>query len=207
MATIGIRMRCSATSRPEQRVPADHPLAADPGDGRHGLRELSPQFARLYPEDRPAVDPAREAAARPLLQLLYSVRSERQLMEQLDYNLLFRWFVGLSMDDPVWDATVFTKNRERLLRGDIAQAFFEQVLAQAQGRELLSAEHFSVDGTLIEAWAGPRASSRRAPRLRPPDDPGNPTVNFHGERGECHPRLDDRSRGPADARGRGTKPS
>jgi IS5 family transposase len=114
--------------------------------------------------------------------MLYSVRSERQLMEQLDYNLLFRWFVGLSMDDPVWDPTVFTKNRERLLRGDIARAFFERVLAQAQGRHLLSGEHFTVDGTLIEAWAGLKSFKKTGARAEPPDDPGNPTVNFHGER-------------------------
>ena len=114
--------------------------------------------------------------------MLYSVRSERQLMEQLDYNLLFRWFVGLSMDDRVWDPTVFTKNRERLLHGDIARAFFERVLAQAQARQLLSAEHFTVDGTLIEAWAGLKSFKKRGTGPTPPDDPGNPTVNFHGER-------------------------
>jgi IS5 family transposase len=103
-------------------------------------------------------------------------------MEQLDYNLLFRWFVGLSMDDLVWDATVFTKNRERLLQGDIARAFFERVLAQAKARQLLSAEHFTVDGTLIEAWAGLKSFKKKGTPATPPDDPGNPTVNFHGER-------------------------
>jgi transposase len=160
---------------PEQRVPADHPLRAIRIMVDTALRELSPEFARLYPKTgRPSIPPEKLLRAL-LLQMLYSVRSERQLMEQLDYNLLFRWFVGLSMDDPVWDPTVFTKNRERLLRGDIARAFFERVLAQAQGRHLLSGEHFTVDGTLIEAWAG------RTP-AGPPDDPGNPTVNFHGER-------------------------
>jgi len=117
-----------------------------------------------------------------LLQLLYSVRSERQLMEQLNYNLLFRWFVGLTMDDPVWDPTVFTKNRERLLHGDIARAFFERVVAQAQAQHLLSTEHFTVDGTLIEAWAGLKSFKRKGAPSPPPDDPGNPTVNFHGER-------------------------
>jgi transposase len=146
------------------------------------LRELSAEFARLYPKaGRPSIPPEKLLRAL-LLQLLYSVRSERQLMEQLDYNLLFRWFVGLTMDDPVWDATVFTKNRERLLRGDIARAFFERVLAQAQGRHLLSVEHFTVDGTLIEAWAGLKSFQRKGARPAPPDDPGNPTVNFHGER-------------------------
>jgi IS5 family transposase len=116
---------------------------------------------------------------------LYSVRSERQLMEQLGYNLLFRWFVGLSMDDAVWDVTVFTKNRERLLEGEIAEGFFEQVLAQARAQELLSAEHFTVDGTLVQAWAGQksfRAKKPEAKRTVPPDDAGNATVDFHGEK-------------------------
>ena len=104
-------------------------------------------------------------------------------MEQLDYNLLFRWFVGLNLDDPVWDVTVFTKNRERLLEGDIAQAFFEQVLTQARAHALLSDEHFPVDGTLLEAWAGQKSFKQKgeAP-TPPPDDPGNPTVDFRGER-------------------------
>ena len=167
---------------PEQRVPADHPLRAIRTMVDTALRELSPEFARLYPKTgRPSIPPEKLLRAL-LLQMLYSVRSERQLMEQLDYNLLFRWFVGLSMDDPVWDPTVFTKNRERLLRGDIARAFFERVLAQAQGRQLLSAEHFTVDGTLIEAWAGLKSFKKKGTGAPPPDDPGNPTVNFHGER-------------------------
>jgi transposase len=167
---------------PEQRVPADHPLRAIRTMVDTALRELSPEFARLYPKTgRPSIPPEKLLRAL-LLQMLYSVRSERQLMEQLDYNLLFRWFVGLSMDDPVWDPTVFTKNRERLLRGDIARAFFERVLAQAQGRQLLSGEHFTVDGTLIEAWAGLKSFKKKGAAGPPPDDPGNPTVNFHGER-------------------------
>ena len=167
---------------PEQRVPADHPLRAIRAMVDTALRELSPEFARLYPKTgRPSIPPEKLLRAL-LLQMLYSVRSERQLMEQLDYNLLFRWFVGLSMDDPVWDPTVFTKNRERLLRGDIARAFFERVLAQAQGRQLLSGEHFTVDGTLIEAWAGLKSFKPKGAPAPPPDDPGNPTVNFHGER-------------------------
>jgi IS5 family transposase len=103
-------------------------------------------------------------------------------MEQLDYNLLFRWFVGLAMDDPIWDATVFTKNRERLLRGDIARAFFERVRAQGAQRGLLSDEHFTVDGTLIDAWASLKSFQRTDATPPPPEDPGNPTVNFHGER-------------------------
>jgi transposase len=168
--------------RPEQRVPADHPLRPIRDMVDRALREMSSEFARLYPKTgRPSIPPEQLLRAL-LLQLLYSVRSERQLMEQLDYNLLFRWFVGLTMDDAVWDATVFTKNRERLLRGDIARAFFERVLAQAQGQHLLSAEHFTVDGTLIEAWAGLKSFRKKGAPAEPPDDPGNPTVNFHGER-------------------------
>jgi IS5 family transposase len=118
-----------------------------------------------------------------LLQVLYTVRSERQLMEQLDYNILFRWFVGLGLDEPVWDVTVFTKNRERLLAGDVAQALFAAVLGQAQRAQLLSNEHFTVDGTLVQAWAGQKSFQRRGRRRRGgrEDDPGNPTVNFHGE--------------------------
>jgi len=117
-----------------------------------------------------------------LLQVLYTVRSERMLMEKLDYNLLFRWFVGLNIDDPVWDATVFTKNRERLLRAEVAQTFFAEVLAQARSRGLLSTEHFTVDGTLIEAWASHKSFKRKdRGGERPPDDPGNPTIDFHGE--------------------------
>src|SRR5215831_9187304 len=169
--------------RPEERVPADHPLRPIREMVDRALRELSPEFARLYPKTgRPSIPPEKLLRAL-LLQLLDSVRSERQLMEQLDYNLLFRWFVGLSMDDPVWDPTVFTKNRERLLQGDIARAFFERVLAQAKARQLLSTEHFTVDGTLIEAWASLKSfKPKGAGPSGPPDDPGNPTVNFHGER-------------------------
>lgn len=167
---------------PEQRVPQDHPLRPIRAMVDTVLRDLGPEFARLYPKTgRPSIPPEKLLRAL-LLQLLYSVRSERQLMEQLDYNLLFRWFVGLTMDDPVWDPTVFTKNRERLWRGDLARAFFERVLAQAQGRHLLSTEHFTVDGTLIEAWAGLKSFRRTDAPSPPPDDPGNPTVDFHGER-------------------------
>ncbi len=168
---------------PETRIPQDHPLRAIRRLVDAVLVELSPAFDRLYARTgRPSVAPEKLLRAL-LLQVLYTVRSERLLMEQLDYNLLFRWFVGLSMDDLVWDATTFTKNRQRLLDGDIAQRFFDRVLAQARARDLLSDEHFSVDGTLIEAWAGLK-SFRRQDRHddAPPDDPGNPTVNFRGER-------------------------
>lgn len=168
---------------PEARVPQDHPLRPIRQMVDRVLSELSPQFDRLYaPIGRPSIAPEKLLRAL-LLQVLYTVRSERLLMEQLDYNLLFRWFVGLTMDDSVWDPTVFTKHRERLLAGDIAQAFFERVLAQAREQGLLSAEHFTVDGTLIEAWAGQKSFTlRRSPTAAPPDDPGNPTVDFRGVR-------------------------
>lgn len=147
------------------------------------LKEMSPLFESLYSRvGRPSIAPEKLLRAL-LVQVLYTVRSERMLMEQLDYNLLFRWFVGLSMDDPVWVATVFSKNRDRLLEGDVAQFFFAKVMEQAAGRGLLSDEHFSVDGTLIEAWAGQKSFKKKASTESvPPDDPGNPTVDFHGEK-------------------------
>jgi transposase len=167
---------------PERRIPSDHPLRPVREMTDTVLRQLSPRFAGLYPKTgRPSVAPEKLLRAL-LLQVLYSVRSERLLMEQLEYNLLFRWFVGLSMDDPVWDVTVFTKNRERLLRGDIAEAFFQRVLELARAKRLLSDEHFSVDGTLIQAWAGQKSFVRKGTTPPLPDDPGNPTVNFHGEK-------------------------
>ncbi len=166
----------------EQRVPPDHPLRPIRGMVDGVLAELSPEFGQLYSRvGRPSIAPEKLLRAL-LLQVLYTVRSERLLMEQLHYNLLFRWFVGLEMDDPVWDATVFTKNRERLLAGDVARVFFDRVLAQARGRGFLSDEHFTVDGTLIEAWASLKSFQRKDASPPPPDDPGNPTVNFHGER-------------------------
>src|SRR6516225_10631156 len=138
---------------PEQRVPQDHPLRPVRRMVDTVLKRLSPRFDALYAQGgRPSIAPEKLLRAL-LLQCLYSVRSERLLMEQLDYNLLFRWFVGLNMDDAIWDVTVFTKNRERLLDGDIAEAFFQAVLQQARERDLLSDEHFTVDGTLLEAWA------------------------------------------------------
>ena len=167
---------------PEARVPQDHPLRAIRRMVDGVLTELSLRFAPLYAATgRPSIAPEKLLRAL-LLQVLYTVRSERLLMEQLDYNRLFRWFVGLEMDDPVWDHSVFTKNRERLLAGDIAQAFFERVLAQARQAHLLSTEHFTVDGTLIEAWAGQKSFKKKTGSAGPPlDDPGNPTVNFRGE--------------------------
>lgn len=166
----------------EQRVPSDHPLRPLRAMVDAALKELSPEFSRLYARvGRPSIPPEHLLRAL-LLQILYSVRSERLLMEQLDYNLLFRWFVGLKADDRIWDATVFTKNRQRLLDGDIARAFFDRVVAHARERGLLSDEHFTVDGTLIEAWASLKSFKRNDAPSAPPDDPGNPTVNFHGER-------------------------
>lgn len=167
---------------PEQRVPADHPLRPIRAMTDEALRRLSPKFEALYAATgRPSIPPEHLLRAL-LLQVLYSVRSERLLMEQLQYNLLFRWFVGLDMDDPVWAPTTFTKNRDRLLDGDIARAFFDEVVAQARGQRLLSDEHFTVDGTLLEAWAGQKSFRRKGQHPNPPDDPGNPTVNFQGER-------------------------
>ena len=168
---------------PEQRVPQDHPLRSLRAMTDEALRQLKPQFNNLYAKiGRPSIAPEKLLRAL-LLQALHSVRSERMLMEQLDYNLLFRWFVGLNMDDSVWDVTVFTKNRERLLDGDIAEAFFQAVLKQAGERNLLSDEHFTVDGTLLEAWASLKSFQRKdAKNAVPPDDPGNATVDFHREK-------------------------
>ena len=166
----------------ERRIPADHPLRAMRPLVDALLRELSPRFDELYSRvGRPSIAPEKLLRAL-LLQVLYTIRSERLLIEQLDYNLLFRWFVGLEMDDPVWNATVFTKNRERLLGGEIARAFFDRVVAQARERGLLSDEHFTVDGTLVEAWASLKSFKRKDEPPAAPEDPGNPTVNFHGER-------------------------
>jgi len=168
---------------PEQRVPQDHPLRSLRAMTDEALLQLQPRFNRLYAKTgRPSIAPEKLLRAL-LLQVLYSVRSERMLMEQLDYNLLFRWFVGLNMDDSVWDVTVFTKNRERLLDGDTAEAFFQAVLQQARERDLLSDEHFTVDGTLLEAWASLKSFQRKDGKPpAPPDDPGNAAVDFHGEK-------------------------
>ncbi|MGH9701029.1 MAG: IS5 family transposase [Candidatus Acidiferrales bacterium] len=178
----------------EERVPQSHPLRPLRKMVDEALKELSPAFAKLYAKrGRPSIAPEKLLRAL-LLQVLYTIRSERQLMEQLDYNLLYRWFVGLNMDDRMWDVTVFTKNRERLLKGQIAQGFFEKVLEQAQAQQLLSEEHFTVDGTLIEAWAGQKSFQRKDTPPEPPQDGGsNPTVNFHGEKrsNQTHPSTTD----------------
>lgn len=168
----------------EDRIPQDHPLRVIRQLVEPILRELSPRLETLYAKHgRPSIPPEQLLRAL-LLQVLYTIRSERQLMEQLDYNLLYRWFVGLNPDDAVWVPTVFTKNRERLLEGDIAEAFFQGVLAQANARALLSHEHFTVDGTLLEAWASQksfRPLSKQGPRSGD-DDPKNPTVNFRAQK-------------------------
>ena len=166
----------------EQRVPREHPLRAMRRMTDTALRGLSRRFDAMYAKrGRPSIAPEKLLRAL-LLQMLYSIRSERMLMEQLDYNLLFRWFVGLNMDDQVWDASTFSQNRERLLRSDVAQAFFEQVRRQAEQAGLMSDEHFSVDGTLIEAWAGQKSLRRVDGDDEPPPAGRNPEVNFHGEK-------------------------
>ena len=168
---------------PEQRVPADHPLRAVRALTDEALQTMSRRFASLYATTgRPSIPPEQLLRAL-LLQVLYTVRSERLLMEELNDNLLFRWFVGLNMDDPVWHPTTFTKNRDRLLSGDVAAAFFDAVQAHARAAGLLSDEHFTVDGTQLEAWASLKSfRCVDAAESDPPEDPGNPTVNFHGER-------------------------
>ena len=165
----------------EERVPQDHPLRAIRRITDRALERLSPKFGALYVNfGRPSIPPEQLLRAL-LLQALYTIRSERQLIEQIEYNLLFRWFVGLGMDDAVWAPTTFTKNRDRLLDGDIAAAFFDAVLIHADTERLLSDEHFTVDGTLLEAWASQK-SFRPRDQDPPTDGGGNPTVNFHGQR-------------------------
>jgi transposase len=167
---------------PEQRVRADHPLRAIRRMTDEVFSALSPRFSKMYSDiGRPSIPPEQLLRAL-LLQYLYTIRSERLLMEEIDYSVLFRWFVGLSMDDPIWSPTTFSKNRDRLLRSDIASAFFDAVIGHARDADLLSDEHFTVDGTLLEAWASLKSFRRTDDEgSTPPDDPGNPTVNFHGE--------------------------
>jgi transposase len=170
------------------RVRQDHPLRAIRVMVDEVLNQLSRRFDSMYGRvGRPSIAPEKLLRAQ-LLQMLYSIRSERLLMEEMDYNLLFRWFVGLNADDEVWDATVFTKNRDRLLEADIAKEFLARVVAQAQAKGLTSDEHFTVDGTLLEAWASQKSFQAKEGKLAPPpDDPGNPTVNFRGERRSNEP--------------------
>ena len=170
----------------DARIPADHPLRAMQALLEPVLADLAPRFATMYAEGgRPSIPPEQLLRAL-LLQVLYTVRSERQLIEQLEYNLLFRWFVGLGMDDAVWHATTFTKNRERMVAGGVAEAFFAAVVRQADTRGLLSREHFTVDGTLLEAWASQKSVRRKGDDGSPPNDTGavgrNTPADFHGER-------------------------
>ena len=174
----------------EQRVPKDHPLRAIRRMTDAALGELDAEFEQLYARGgRPSIAPEKLIRAQ-LLQVLYSVRSERQLMEQIDYNLLFRWFVGLNIDDPVWDVTVFTKNRERLIEGEISERLLLAVVEQARARQLLSEEHFTVDGTLIQAWANRRSFQEKT----------DPPASGTGARGRKLLRDTHQSRTDADAR-------
>ena len=168
---------------PETRVKRDHPLRGIRAMVDEVLDQLSPLFEAMYAAtDRPSIAPEKLLRAQ-LLQMLYSIRSERLLMEEIDYSVLFRWFVGMNMDEEVWDATTFTKNRDRLLGADVAKEFLAEVVKQAKQKGLTSDEHFTVDGTLIEAWASLKSFQRKDQKdAGPPDDPGNATVNFHGEK-------------------------
>jgi len=168
---------------PEARVRKDHPLRAIRSMVDEVLTQLSRRFSTMYASaGRPSIPPEKLLRAL-LLQMLYSIRSERLLVEEMDYNLLFRWFVGLNADDEVWDATTFTKNRDRLLEADVAKEFLAHVVAQAGAKGLTSDEHFTVDGTLLEAWASVKSfQPKEGKQPPPPDDPGNPTVNFRGEK-------------------------
>lgn len=173
------------TASPESLVPQDHPLRPIKAMADAALSELSPVFDAAYAlYGRPSIPPERLLRAL-LLQILYSVRSERMLVEQLQYNMLFRWFVGMSGTEPVWNPTTYTKNRERFLEGEVAVAFFNQVLDQARAKGLVSEEHFSVDGTLVEAWASfksLKAKDGSDDHRPPPDDPGNPSIDWKNEK-------------------------
>jgi len=178
----------------EARVPKDHPLRPIRQIVDETLAALSPEFEKLYARfGRPSIPPERLLRTL-LLQAFYSVRSELQLMEQLDYNLLFRWFVGLSVDAEVWDVTVFTKNRERLIEGDIARKFMAEVLDQGSVKTLLSDDHFSVDGTLIEAWASMKSFRPKDGSGEPPAPGRNCERNFHCEKrsNQTHASTTDR---------------
>lgn len=168
---------------PEQRVRKDHPLRAVRTMTDEILNSMSPLFDAMYAEvGRPSIPPEKLLRAQ-LLQMLYSVRSERLLMEDIDYSILYRWFVGLNLDEKVWDATTFTKNRDRLLEGSVAKEFLAQVVDRAREVGLVSDEHFSVDGTLLEAWASLKSFQPKEQKAAaPPDDPGNPSVDFHGQK-------------------------
>ena len=161
----------------------DHPLRAIRAMTDDIFQRMSPLFDAMYAQvGRPSIAPEKLLRAQ-LLQMLYSVRSERLLMEEIDYSILFRWFVGLNLDDAVWDATTFTKNRDRLLEAAVAKEFLSQVVERARVRGWISDEHFTVDGTLLEAWASLKSFKPKDRKQNtPPDDTGNQTVDFHGEK-------------------------
>jgi transposase len=161
--------------RPEQRIPGNHPLRSIRDLTRDVLKSLSHSLGKLYSREGRRSIPPEQLISALLLQVLYGIRSERRLMEELDYNLLYRWFVGLDADDPVWDVTVFTKNRDRLEKGDIFRKFMAKLLEHEKVRPLLSDEHFSVDGTLIEAWASYKS-------FKPKDDKDGDGTDFHGQK-------------------------
>ena len=167
---------------PEVRVRPDHPLRAIRAMSDKALSQMSARFDEMYAKTgRPSIAPEKLLRAQ-LIQMLYTVRSERLLMEEIDYSVLFRWFVGMNLDEPVWDVTVFTKNRNRLLEGDVAREFLSEVLNQAREENLTSDEHFTVDGTLLEACASLKSFQHKDRKQDPPSDPGNPSVDFHGEK-------------------------
>ena len=166
----------------EKRISADHPLRVIREIANAALKALSSEFDALYsPIGRESIPPERLLRAL-LLQAFYSIRSERQLVERIDTDLLFRWFVGLGIEDPVWDATTFTKNRDRLLDGEVASKFLAAVLTHDKVKGLLSSEHFSVDGTLLEAWASPKSFRPKDGSGDPPGPGRNAARDFHGER-------------------------
>ena len=168
-----------------ERRHADHPIRRIKALADQQLRELGPVFDRMYAEGGRSSIPPERLLKGQLLIALYTVRSERQFCERLDYDLLFRFFLDMSLEEESWDATVFTKNRDRLMEHEVAKRFFEGVVRRAKGMELISKEHFTVDGTLIEAWASLKSFRRKDenPEERPPpDDPGNPSVDFHREK-------------------------
>jgi transposase len=169
----------------EKRIPKSHPLRPIRKMVDEALKKMSNKFSELYSyTGRPSIAPEYLLRA-ALLQIFYSIRSERLLIEQLDYNLLFRWFVGLKMDDPVWNHSVFSKNRDRLLNTEIAALFFASIRDQAAKKKLISDEHFTVDGTLLEAWASMKSFKPKGSDKNNPSDTGsgkNPTVNFRGQK-------------------------
>jgi transposase len=170
---------------PERRIPADHPLRRIKAMADKILTGLSSTFDTMYSSTgRPSIPPERLLKSQVLM-ALYTVRSDRQFCEQLDYNLLFRWFLDMNADEPTFDASSFSRNRDRLLEHEVADKFFAAVVAEGRAAHLMSSDHFTVDGTLIEAWASLKSFKRKGAKPKdqePPDDPGNPTVNFHGEK-------------------------